>query len=152
MNAEEHRYSEDKDDCDIKDCIYEGGGYAKLAAMMFAVGKEEYISWLGNSRVGDAPMQLSLFMRGKVKYIDKIKSCYRINSMGSWSQSTYSSFRTKLKHNKVSSKMWKSFDEFSGYKYHKIIKRKLMSNYINLHPSPIRLIGYCFIKLFFPMR
>lgn len=149
---QEYRYSHDNDNCDVRDCILAGGGYSKLASMMYVRGKEEYSSWLKNSLVGDGPMTLSLFTRGKVMYMDRVTATYRVNAAGSWTLSTYSSFRKKLQHNKVASKMWKSFDGFSGYKYHKIIKRKLLSNYINLYPSPIRLIGYCFIKLFYPIR
>ena len=148
---QEHRYRHDNDSCDVRDCILLGGGYLKLASMMFVRGKEEYFSWIRNSPVGDCPMALSLFSRGKVMYMDRVTATYRVNAVGSWTQSNYSSFRKKFKHNKVASQMWKSFDRFSDYKYHKIIKRKLLTNYFNLFPTPIKLIGYSFIKCFYSL-
>lgn len=149
---EEHRYSNDNLECDIRDCIKAGGGYAKVAAMMYVRGMEDYSEWASKSTVGDLPSQLTLFTKGKVMYIDKIVSCYRINSIGSWSLSNTITFKARYAHNKKITKVWRAFDQYTDYKYHNEIKRKLTKNIVNLLPAPLKAIANKIFKFYFLER
>lgn len=143
---EEHRYSNDNLECDIRDCIKAGGGYAKVAAMMYVRGMEDYSEWASKSTVGDLPSQLTLFTKGKVMYIDKIVSCYRINSIGSWSKSNTTKFKARYAHNKKITKVWRAFDQYTDNKFHNEIKRKIANNFINLLPFPFKVVAKMLLK------
>ena len=83
-----YRYRTDVDECSIKDCIRKGGSYTKLNSILY---RASYASpkptWYTHAHVGDLPLFLTLFLHGKVAYINKVTCCYRKNAKGSWTES-----------------------------------------------------------------
>lgn len=132
-----HRYNQSLDNCPIRDMILIGGGYAKVNSMMFHPFLADYKEWTNSIGIGDLPFQLSLFVRGKVAYIDRVMSCYRVMSIGSWSATQSSSLKKMQSHNKKIIMLWNNFDKWTNYKYHSIIIQKLQINKKNYYKSII---------------
>lgn len=122
----EHRYSNDKYDCPIEDAIHYGGPYMATNSM-FYVSKyymENQPKWMLEAPVGDGPMTLMLMHRGKVAYMDKVMSVYRVSATNSWTQ-RMRSHRKAWQHHCSIQKMWKGFDQWSDYQYHTAVKARL---------------------------
>ena len=69
--------------------------------------------------VGDEPMMLYFGHLGDVYYIDEIMSCYRRNSIGSWSLRMKSDSKNQLLHYNLILEMYDAFNEFTDNKYEK---------------------------------
>lgn len=131
---EVHRYDCDIEDCSIKDCLRIGGGYAKVNSMMFNREKygDGYESWAQNSTVGDFPMQLTMFLKGKVAYINNVWSCYRRSSGdNAWSIQILSNRKMQKEYTIQRHRLYKSFNKITNKKYSCIIFRKELQNLWN---------------------
>ena len=129
---EVRRYQQSVDECSMNDIILGGGGFMATNTMFYRRSKSlEYPGWRKNAPVGDLPLMLLLSTKGKVGYIDEVMACYRLNSVGGWSYRMSNSFKIRRKHYINSKKMWKHFDEWTNYKYHSIINKKIKINNIN---------------------
>ncbi|WP_177918518.1 glycosyltransferase [uncultured Eubacterium sp.] len=75
-----------------------------------------------NSDVGDVPMILYCISRGNLYFVDEVMSCYRNNSVGSWTNSLLNN-RSKLitQLNKMFD-LYVSYDKYIDYKYSKQIQ------------------------------
>jgi len=62
---------------------------------------------------------------GYIHYIPRIMSCYRLNSIGSWSSMMDSDNSKKVTQHKNIIKGFKSIDEFTKQKYSSIIKKAI---------------------------
>lgn len=81
------RYGVDLIDCPIEDFFKKGGSYSPTCSMLFVKGRlEPEPTFRKMSSVGDSPLILTLFIRGKVGFLNKVMACYRVNAAGSWSQ------------------------------------------------------------------
>ena len=76
-----------EEECDVtaENIIEGGGGYCATCSLLY---KSEYVYDIPNFRrlakVGDAPLQVLLAIRGKVRYFPTIMGTYRKNVPGSW--------------------------------------------------------------------
>lgn len=70
------------------------------------------------ARVGDEPLQLYFGMVGNVYFIAEQMSCYRENSISSWSRNVRVRGDGAIKHSMSLIAMYEKFDEFSQYRYH----------------------------------
>lgn len=77
------------------------------------------------ARVGDEPSLLFFATKGKSYYIDEVMSCYRLNSVGSWSSKQSKSKELQVKQAENMIDMYLLFDEYSNYKYTNMIKEKV---------------------------
>lgn len=127
-----HRYGYDVEDCPITDMISIGGAYAKINAMLIrlALYGRGYREWTSGCPVGDAPMQLTLFEKGKVAYIDRVMSCYRVNAVGSWSERELKDIKKHWIHGRKINRMWRDFDRWTHRKYHSAVLKKRLMNLI----------------------
>ena len=75
--------------------------------------------------IGDYPMALYFASIGYIHYIPRIMSCYRLNSIGSWSSMMDSDNSKKVTQHKNIIKGFKSIDEFTKQKYSSIIKKAI---------------------------
>lgn len=136
---EVRRYPQSVNECPMSDIILGGGGFMGTATMVYQRSKSlDYPDWRKNAPVGDIPLMLVLSTRGKVCYINEIMTCYRRNVPGSWSYKMGINFKMFTQHHKVIRKMWKNFDEWTNYKYHKSVKSKIYLNDKNFFNSYIR--------------
>lgn len=102
----------------VIDVIKKGGGYIPTCSMLF---RSQYLfnqpDWMKLSPVGDYPLALYLAINGEIKYIDKLMSCYRIMSDGSWSQRMKSNIDKRIKFLRSYFPMWHSFNKWTNNKY-----------------------------------
>ena len=75
--------------------------------------------------IGDYPMALYFAYIGYIHYIPKIMSCYRLNSIGSWSSMMDSDNSKKVTQHKNIIKGFKSIDEYTKHKYSPVIKKAI---------------------------
>lgn len=122
-------YDSNVEDCDIRDYIVNGFGAIRLNTILYRTSMYiDYREWAIGSPVGDGPICLTLFVNGKVAYMNEVMSLTRINSVGSWHQSQQSSFKRRHIHHKKVIKLWKQFDNWSGRKYHQTVRKKIWLN------------------------
>ncbi len=72
--------------------------------------------------VGDEKTQRYCLNKGSLFFIDDTMSCYRSNSIGSWTQRLFSTPEKKIKHCEEMIKMDMAFDKFSENKFHSFIE------------------------------
>ena len=118
---------------EIKHAILGGGGFMATNSMVFL---REHLNnrpeWMNKAPVGDGPLMLLLASKGKIGYIDQVMSVYRIMTGNSWS-SAMQDWQKRKKHHYAILKMWDSFDEWSGYKYHSYVRLKKLKNIFNYY-------------------
>ena len=83
------------------------------------------------SKVGDVPLMLLYANEGKCLYIDKEMSCYRNNSVGSWSN-TQRSLDDQIFSCRNCIERMESFDEYSDYKYSKWVNISILRSKLNI--------------------
>lgn len=124
--SEEHRYDIDIDSVPITSILLVGGGFMTTNSMFYRKEKLVYYDWMKKSPVGDYVWMLSLALNGKVGYINKVMSCYRVMSSGSWSVRMKNK-DYKKKHFKGSMKTLSAFNRFTKFRYFfSVLKRELM--------------------------
>ena len=74
--------------------------------------------------VGDEPLMLYFGLLGDVYYIDEIMSCYRVNSVGSWTSRVNSDSKKRSAHCTSMLEMYDAFNEFTANKYEKQLSQK----------------------------
>lgn len=127
------RYSTDMIECPMEDIIMGGGGFMATNSMVYKAGiHKSYPEWVKMCPVGDLPLMLLLSTKGSVGYINEIMSCYRISSIGSWSQRMSCDIKKQIDHNSKIKRMWIAFDSYTERRYHWIIVRKILKNDWNL--------------------
>lgn len=115
----------------IEDAILSGGGFMATSSMFYRaryLREERCPAFRRQSRVGDLPRMLFHASKGQLGYIDEAMSVYRAGSAGSWNSSN-STWKVRRQHFKATQRMYKEFDEYTHYQYHKVIVRK---NWLNL--------------------
>lgn len=131
-SKESYPYNDDKEDCPIKDIILGGGGFMATNSMVYVRNMgDDYRIWAKSSHVGDSPLMLTLAARGKVAYINTVMSCYRVASLGSWTQRILMDKKKSKEHYKRTLLSWKEFDEWTEYKYHNYIQKKIRKNILH---------------------
>ncbi len=99
--------------------------------------------WYRDLPYGDMPLYLMLAQKGKIKYIDKMMSVYRVHSAGQWQgESVYNNLLKDLKFYKV-------MNEKLDYKYDRQIKAIFAQRYFDLILIYIRQKKYYQAKRFF---
>ena len=114
----------------IEDIISSQGGFMATNSMFFLgnlINNEIKPDFWKNCPVGDAPVKLLLASKGLVGYIDEEMSVYRVLVSGSWT-SKQQNIKNRRKHHVAILKMYDEFDAYTGYKYHKVIKKKKRKN------------------------
>lgn len=109
----------------IANLITKGGGAMATNSMFFL---KKYIqnmpNWSREAAVGDVPLMLVLASRGKVGYIDRVMGTYRRMTPGSWSENL-KDFKVFKKFHEERMKMWRAFDEWTSFKNHLAIKKRI---------------------------
>ncbi len=122
-------YKKDICECPMKDMILGGGGFMATNSMVYSTkALDDWPQWTSYSPVSDAPRMLVLAERGMVGYINEIMSCYRIASVGSWTQRQRNSRIMRKETFRKGIRTWKEFDKWSNYKYHGYVRIKMIKN------------------------
>ncbi len=77
------------------------------------------------ARVGDEPLQLYFGVAGNVYFIAEQMSCYRENSISSWTRNVRTYGDGAIKHSTSMIAMYEKFDEFSQYTYHDLCSQRI---------------------------
>ena len=110
--------------CKVEEIIQGGGAFIPSASILYNREiKNNIPQELFNQVVGDYPLQLSMALSGKVYYMDKEMSVYRIGGQGSWTSTIYQNHEKKRMLLKGEFKIYNDFDSFSQYKYHESFQR-----------------------------
>lgn len=120
------RYTKDTT-CPTEDIILQGGGFCPTASIVYRDDiRKQAPPYLFQQHIVDYPLQLYMAFNGKVRYIDRSMSVYRINVKGSWTL-TIANNRDIEERRKLWSSTIKIFDDFnkySNYKYDKLFKQR----------------------------
>lgn len=124
------------------DVITDKGGTTNLSYMQVYnsnffrnqyLKKEGYPDFWRLCPIGDLPLRLYMSVKGDIGYIDEVMSVYKRFTAGSWtSRQLKTSLKDKLDHKRKMLMMWSRFDEYTHYKYHRIIKRNIYKNRISM--------------------
>lgn len=128
-NTEERRnYHCNVESCDVNDYILHGFGHIRINTFLFRNSMYPGYSWTVNPPVGDGPMCLTLFETGKVAYLNRLMTCTRYDSVGSWHSSMKGKLKKQFLHHKKTKRIWKDYDKWSHYRHHKFVMRKIRIN------------------------
>lgn len=150
QTKEYYPYKEDVEVCPMNDIIGGGGSFMATNSMLYVyeLGKGFRKTWAKSCQVGDLPLMLTLAVKGKVGYLNEIMSCYRYVSEGSWTQRVSRNKKELRKFHKGSSQLWREFDNWTNYKYHKIIRLRIIRITIRYWIKQI-LFRFSFVKNIF---
>lgn len=91
----------------------------------------EVLDWEVKSPVNDILLILYLGLKGKLAYIDKPMSVYRVMSDQSWSSRIRFDKVYRRNHNKKMICMWKDFNKFTHNKYVLLVYYKILRKYFS---------------------
>ncbi len=77
----------------------------------------EWIGFCGETMVGDYPLRLYCFAKGKIHYFDRIMSVYRYGHAGSWSDMQRTVPYKSILHGANMAGFLLKYNEYTGYKY-----------------------------------
>lgn len=127
------RYDNQVEECPIKEMILLSGGYMATNSMLYRkdrILKVEPV-WSKDAPVGDLPLMLKLASQGKVAYINDVMSVYRVAALGSWTLRS-KSFQYQFYFIRKMNMMWKGYDAWTDYKYHKVVMKMRRDNYVGI--------------------
>ena len=120
------RYNKDTI-CPTDDIILGGGDFCPTASLLYRkVIRDKAPEYLFSQYVGDYPLQIYMALSGKVYYINKKMSIYRVNVPGSWVSHSYdySNIEKRKDTWPKEIKIYNDFNAFSGYKYNHAFKQR----------------------------
>lgn len=89
------------------------------------------------SDIGDLPMLLFFGSLGQTAYVNKLMSCYRRGAPSSYStKKNQWTVEQRIVHYEKQMNVWKMFDDFSNYQFHRICTKKAGQN----------MFGWCILK------
>ena len=133
-----HKFNSDVEVVPDHEVLRGTGMFAATSSMLY-VGQaaNDYPEWAKHAPVGDRPMQLILFSRGSIGYLDDVMSVYRVGVPGSWTLRIHRKRKANKQSEKQFIQMYKDFDEWSNLEYHSLIikgirdfKRRIIKNRI----------------------
>lgn len=100
-------------ECDFTtDDLIRGGGFFCATLSLCLRAKDSFCTpkYRKISLVGDYPMQVMMSTKGRVHYFPQVMGCYRVSSIGSWSE-RMQSLDSQIKHNKNGIEWLQEFDK-----------------------------------------
>ena len=114
------RHVSDDNKLSIRDMIFGSSAVASNSIFYRKEYMSEYPDWMLLSPVGDLALKLMMAYKGNVGYIDEVLSAYRMFVPGSWSDIMLDN-KMRRNHNVGVVRMFRGFDKWTAYKYHKLI-------------------------------
>lgn len=121
---ENRRFNETLDKC-LPDQIIKGGAGITCSNFFRAELLRIQPEWRIKAPVGDLPLVLVALNVGDVGYINDIMSCYRVASIGSWTNRKGRGLKKNLEHYQKMIEMYKGYNEWSNKKYDSSIRKKI---------------------------
>ena len=138
------RYESDNYNVPMVDLIKGGGGFVSTNSIVYRNSLlDSYPKWAKDAPVGDLPLELFLFHKGRVAYIGSVMSVYRIASLGSWTSLMSNSLSRRLSLCTSLIALWRNFDIWSEKKYHYYIRKRVVKMYKNAFLDIVR----CFLSI-----
>ena len=107
--------------------IFRDGGFIPTNSIMY---RSEFISKVNELSaacpVGDLPLQIAMAISGKVYYINKTMSCYRVNNSSSAMYKVNSNVGRYIKHHKAFISWYNGLDKLTNYKFHSEIAEAIV--------------------------
>lgn len=131
------RYPEDVEECPIEDFFHVGGAYAPTCSMVLDWKLLRPMpSFWKKSDVGDSPLILTLFLRGKVHFMKDVMAAYRVNSAGSWSQKQKQlSLSQIMEKSRTARAYWDEVDRYTERKYARLIRQRKLHTWLSFGKS-----------------
>ncbi len=117
-------------DIDFYDVIEEGSGSYQTSSLLYRKeAMEKRPTFFEDiAPIGDWPTAINLSLKGKIRFINKTMSVYRIFSTGSW---TYNNNSNITQHNKKVINFLNSVNKYTKYKYEEKIRQTILRhNYV----------------------
>lgn len=111
-------------------CTFQLSSYFTRTDYLFQIrqNKPEYYKY---AHVGDEKLQRYCLNKGNAFFIEKVMSCYRTQSKGSWNSREFSTNEQKKKHMEEMIKLDESFDVYSNYHFHSFIENGKKVRFFN---------------------
>lgn len=93
--------------------------------LLYAKKSPQFVKTIFESKVGDQALLLYFANLGPVYYFSDAMSCYRTNSIGSWTSRHNNNIKQKILHFKTMEKALNEFNEYSNYKFLDIINERI---------------------------
>lgn len=117
----------------VEEVIEGGGGFVATNSMLYRTASmTELPEFYYIAPVGDYPMMIYLALKGTVYYIDEFMSVYRQGVKGSYTQRTASDNNLIIRHYISINNMFDELNEYTNYKYNKVINDRTMLNKYNI--------------------
>lgn len=144
------RYKKNNEECSIEDYFKYEGAYAPTCSMFFRGDiLSPKPSYFEKTRVGDSPMILTMFLRGKVCFLSDVMACYRVNAAGSWSQRQKKlSFQQIIEKHKENRGYWYEVDRYTEGTYSRLVRKRKIHTWLSLGKSLYYFTINSFKKLF----
>lgn len=83
--------------------------------------------------VGDMPLLWYILNKGSIYFLNEEMSCYRKNSVGSWSNKFINDDNYKISHYYDLVNFFEKYDIYTDYKYHKNIEYMILEKNFEIH-------------------
>lgn len=113
---------------DVELALSAGGAAWQLSSLMYRselIAKRAEFCFVSKS-VGDYPLAMYLALTGPIYFISDVMSVYRMYTEGSWSLSNKK--KPNIKHHEEMITILRMVDEYSEYKYHKMLDEKILEH------------------------
>jgi len=108
-----------------EDVILKGGRLLDMASAMARRSVfQDLPDWYYQKQIWDVTVPLLSLMHGKIQYLNKITTVYRVNVPGSWTQHNASYFERRKLNLIKTVRFNDGFDKETDYQYHKLINQK----------------------------
>lgn len=144
-------------DISAEEIIMQYKGHPPTASMLYRREFIEMPDFFGEAPVGDYPLQLFCFTKGKVHYDSRIMSVYRWLSVGSHGSRLSSNKEMTFYFNYGLLFFLAQYDQYTNYQYHLWIRNKMqgyacgainctdLEMEIEKHYKKCKELGYCFL-------
>ena len=121
-----YNYTNDIEVIPDNDVLKGTGMFAATASMVYRnISVNDYPDWAKRAPVGDRPLQLVLFSRGNIGYLNEVMSVYRVGVSGSWTERILRNKNARKDRRRRFFQMYNDFDEWTNGKYHLLIRKAL---------------------------
>ena len=142
-----YKYSENLEIIPDKDVICNKNMFCATASWVYrSKAVDNYPEWAKQAPVGDKPLKLVLFARGHIGYINKLMSVYRVGVPGSWTKRVLRNRIAEKKLRKGLIRIMKDFDEWTGGKYHKLVRHHIAYYYFTFLKADYVIRPYLYLK------
>ncbi len=112
--------------------LFQTSSYFMRKEVLFNEKNGEIPEFVKVASVGDYPLMMLAALNGNVYYIKKGMSCYRKQSISSWTLKVYQDNRRRIACSEYAIESYKLYKEFSHHKYDKYVDMKIARDEFNI--------------------